>query len=970
MILLNMLSQSREFHAFDANYSLSFAYPKEDEQNGNELEVDLEVDFSNCDEHISEILIKPRDGHAVNPSIIEIDDSGEWNGKLRILTETIEENFGFIITPWLPRDNTDEEYMYDQHIRLPSIRKFNQLIKTAKEGITKENWQNLESMYDNTNPYFLLDFTSDVRRVLQYEAYVEILSEVAGASGEIKTQLSRTRHDFLKNLIIGDSGGSLHKIEDMQDLKEKKKIYDSQDNLEEINIEYSISNCLEELEDEEEFVEIANIIQRLSLVQEYPDLLENHHVELYASYLQFENEELPRHLINELSSTTPAVDYNETLKEAKRAKGGLKETANLWQKLIQPAYNDPRKNLNFVLGRYLHWKARTYTDTDIHTGLPQYLYKAAASFSKESGDKKFHQLSKNNEFFRRGLEYLYTSRYDSAREAFDEALKVASNRSGEWYEQISNSMLSAIQYKTIAEISGDSVEYDSDDENTSIDITDIESQTVKNKISLLNERVELIKSSFSDTHNQADDVIDRLNVEKFKLLADHRISNDRYELALEAIEEIIKIYSELNKDYERNYHIGRRNYIKAVLHEKKANFLDAANKYEKIQENNSYVTSNQQGRFISLRAKTCRTKSHLLEGNVLAASDLIEEIRADTKELRYEAADLAVLIDAIEDYENSNITQIDKALDRLTDSQDEMSFSYFNVTFNYKPALVAVLAAQRYSKSGINDELIEKFIQVGIAESFTPVSSEAMVSEMGLSEIEPATVWRHNLPIYTHRNLERLEIKENSATTADYSDITSKMYSTFEKYLEFIVEYLAKTQSNNWRSLISDNKNKDLSLGDLGSFFQGNDLSDTPIDNIEKIEKSFDHDIIRGKQLVKIRNDISHGHIDKISKEEYETIKQTIINIFEVTGKNAPILLEPTTKNEFGTTQIYSCELYWSRTQKQVSIETHADLQVGKVYFANPSLQSKLQNRDVVPVRDNKFKICEEERVLEAINKS
>lgn len=963
-----MFVQQGQFHSSDASYSVSFSLDDLNGEVGYTLTLELNLTFQTDNQEISKVLIKPREAHTVDPSIIHLDENGKSQAEIRVVAEKQSTELGFELVPWIPRDDPQEGRLYSEHVKLLSAEKLSLCAKALEEGMNEEVWAETSDLYDGDAPYFLLDFTSETRRVLDYKSFVTLMSEFAVADNRYGATVGESRAQFFKNMIIGESGGYYHRIKNYDELREKLDFFAEQKSLAEVDEEYAIWMSLKQLESDGEFERLYSIMKQLQIAEHRPDILSEHQLEFYIAKSKIERENVPIAALNQLSTSADVDDYEAAVENAKIAAESFEETAALWRELLHPALSDSYNELQFILGRYLHWKTRSYTNDDMHLNFAPILYRGAAKFSESVGDEKYRQLSRYNQHLRRGFGNLADGYLTGAEEEFQKALQIATNESGEWFEQKPDLMVTPIQYMTIAEVSGGPIEYDSEEESISLDIQEVESDDLRKKLSLITERIETLQSVFEDVDISIEKTIHSLRAKRNQLLANQRIKAQQYELAIEAIDEIIRLHSEVGSTQKRDRSIGLRKHVSAVLAETQGKFEEAADYYDDVQEQTAYASTEQQQQFHRIRGKTCEAKAALLANNIEEANHLVSEITESVHEVKYEAQDLSVLIDTLGDFQNSEITGIDTALNQISDSKSkDHGMGNLYLSFDYKPALTAVLSAQRLKTKGVDEELLRKFIRVGVAESFTPSSSDDIISKMHLSDISLDTVWRHNLPIYTHRSLERIEIKENSVATGDYSDVASKLLSTFEKYLEVIVEFYGKQQNDDWKSLLTNNPEKDLTLGDLAKFFQSGELEQEPFDRYNDIKRRFDENIFRGMQLVEIRNELDHGHIDKLSEKEYQSLKSIVVNILEITGPETPIVIRPMSRNTFGSSTIYSCELFWSRPQRQASIETEADLNVEEPYFMSPSAQSKLGERDIVHIHHRKMVPCDERRVTESV---
>ncbi|WP_311172672.1 hypothetical protein [Halobellus ordinarius] len=962
-----MFNQQGYLHNLNGEYEISFSLEDITDEDGIELTLDLNISVAAESGDSPKFLIQPREAQAVEPSFVTANEEGDLHTTLKVFSEDDQTELGIQLSPWVP-GNKQEDVRYDlTHISLLSAQKLELCTDVIEKGQQQEVWDRISELYQGNSPDFLFDFTTEARRVLDFKSFVALMSDLSSMNYQYGATIGSTRAQFFKNMMIGDSGGIYHRITSYQDLQRKLELFSKQESLEPVDEDFAIKLALRDLEQDERFEELYEVLNQVQIAEERPNLLYDHQLEFYIAKSQVEEQNLPISAVTELATEAEVEDYDDAIEDAKLGGDTFEETANLWRDLISPSIEYSHQTLQFVLGRYLHWKTRVYTQQDDHLELAPILNYGAAELSTTVGDKKYAQLSKYNQHLRQGFNFLSYGHLSDAINEFEAALSVAINEKEEWYEERSDLMVTPLQYKTLAEVSGGPIEYEFDEnQSLSVDIQEVDSKEIRSKLSLLKERITLLEEAFEGTDISVESAVTNLRAKQFRLLANQRISTRHYELAIEAINEVISLYAQLGDDDERDRAIGFKEHITAVLAETQANFDNAADSYSEVAENSEYVSTEQQRQYHSIRSKICRAKSELLRDDIEKASEILEDIRESVSELKYEAADLSLLIDLLNDFNNTEKSPIDSILANLSEPESEGNRK-LSVSFDYKPAATAILSAQRLKTRGVNEDLLRRFIKVGVAESFTPDNSEEVVSDTGLSEVSIDTVWRNYLPIYTHRNLERIEIKENSSPTGDYSDVASKLFSTFEKYLEVIVEYYGEVHGSSWKEIIAQDPEKDLTLGDLVQFFQMDDFSDVDLEDRDQIAKEFNRNIIRGMQLVKIRNELDHGHIDILSEEEYEEIKSSIVQIFEKTAPQAPIILQPKSHNTFGSAKVYSCELFWSHPQKQASVETQAELNLDSIYFMAPECSQKLGEREIVEIKTENIVPSSERRVVEAV---
>lgn len=960
-----MFSQRANLTTIEGRYSVEFGLQDLDSDDWYEfsplLQLQLESDLL---DH-NELIIKSRDGEAVKPSVIATKPNGEYSSRITVITSDDEKELGFEIVPWI-NDRKKKQYLaYTTHVKLLSPRKL-ELISDIVTDNRDANQirESIESIYEGPFYRKLFNCSTDARRVLDFPTYLELIERFSSINGRYRDRFNRTTAGFFKNMILGDSQGKYHKIGSFEEYEEKREAFNELDALQEIPIEAPLKFVLHDLEEEERFEEMYEIIEALELVTKRPYLLRDHQLEYVIANSKIENSNLPMSAVSELLIDGNPDNYEEAVEAAKRGADTFEEIATLWQQLLAPALKRSSKEIDFVLGRYIHWKTRAYTEEGEHLFLSQLLFRGASEFSKSTNDLKYAQLSQYNYHLRRGFGLLDSDFPDGAAQEFEKALDVASNADQEWYEKRPDLMVIPLQYKTLAEVSGRSIQYDRGGDSLEFEDEEIESEALEAKLSLISERIRLLQAAFSDTNISVEKAAFRLKVEQYKLLQKQRIQAGQYELAIEAIEETIRLQGENGDEAGVRFAIGLRTKVAALLAERQGRFEEAADRYQEISGIEEFASTHASSQFYRIRAKICQAKVALLDEDFEMASQLLESIESTVSETRYEATDLALLVRLLQDFEEGVRTDIDEVWSKLSDYSQRVDWE---ISFDYRPAITAILAAQRLKTLGVDRDLLTGFIRIGIAESFSPESSADVASDTGLLDLNIDDAWRNNLPVYTHQSIGNIEIKEKNSITGDYSDIASRLLATLEKYLEVIVEFHGSQYDSEWKQILTGDDEKELTLGDLTQFFLRAEFSELNLGCHSDVKSQLERSIIRGHSLVKIRNELDHGHIDSLPGDEYQDLKAAAMRIFELTAPEAPIIFRPTSKNSFGTNTVYPSELFWSHPQKQTSIQTKNVLEVGKVYLTSPEHGASLRKRDLCSIDGEDIVRANERRVVEAV---
>lgn len=957
-----MFAQTSQIHEYKGRYTVSFAEKNLTNPSGWNLKVNLKVDY-NEDIGFSRLILRPREGVAITPSIIRIsEDELEAQTEIDIITDSHSQELGFVFWPWLP----DEEHQYETHVTIPSPEKIELCTEAVESGQSEEVHRKIDRQYGEEKRHFsLFEFTTDIRKILDFDTFAKVISDFATINGRYGAQLGRTRAQFFKNMILEQSGGKYHAITSYDDLKRKTQLFDEQESLASVDIDYVLKLVLKETEDEGRLDELATIINEFDIINHHPDILREYQIEFALANHILKHKELSEIAVQQLAISEDVKNYKNAMENAKKGGENSTETAKLWRKLIAPSLDRDRKSLRFVMGRYLDWKARQYGYNDRNLDYIPTLHLAAHKLSTSVGDEKYSQLSAYHHHLRRGFGYLSENHLASAEEAFDQAISIASNETSQWYTARKDLMKTPIMYKTMTEVSGGPIDYEFDEDALTVEFEDDTPDEVKAKLSLIDERIELLQNLFES--DEVDYSIVELRAKRFEILAKHRINSQQFDLAIESFNQVVKLYAQIGRETRRNHFITRRKHVAAGLAETQENFREAADYHESIEEDEKYTNSPEQRQYHRIRAKICSAKADLLNNDTETARQRLNEVSEIANKLKYEASDLSLLIQCVNAYQNNQISEIKSILNAVTAESPEGRTYDLGLKFEYRPAIISVLSAQRLKRRGVDSDLLEMFMRVGFSEAFTPESSESLVSDLGLTDISLDSEWRGDLPVYIHTSLEQIEMKENGVTTGDYSDIAQKLMATLEKYLEVYVEYYGKIYTNNWREIITDEPESDLSLGHLARFFQSGETEDLPLSSRDPVKQVFETTVFDKLHLIQARNELSHGHIDTLPRDDYNALKEAVVEIFEAISEEVPIIIEPQSKNDLGSVALYAVELFWSRPRRRTWLESNAHLEIGEVYFLPP--ESVIQSDEVEIWKASEGDIIKstERRVKEAI---
>ena len=181
------------------------------------------------------------------------------------------------------------------------------------------------------------------------------------------------------------------------------------------------------------------------------------------------------------------------------------------------------------------------------------------------------------------------------------------------------------------------------------------------------------------------------------------------------------------------------------------------------------------------------------------------------------------------------------------------------------------------------------------------------------------------------------------------------------------VEYHAKQITDDWKGLLEVDPDWDLSLGNLFHFFRLDVTDELELTCQETVREVIDNPVFNNTDLVEVRNELAHGHIDRLSENEYAAVKSAVTRIIDATAAEMPVLVTPTSETVLGETRVYSMHLHWSRPQERTWIETKAELEVEQLYFIGPEAIPEDPDVGRWEVPSTNICQCTERRAREAV---
>jgi len=672
-------------------------------------------------------------------------------------------------------------------------------------------------------------------------------------------------------------------------------------------------------------------------------------------YIRKQEKEECKEFVRKVTSEND-IDYTKKKEKLKNTKDDFSSKRKEgWKELIPHSIEKNWDEFLFVFGNFIYWKAMDMIrGRDERNEFVSHLCDHSSVIFEKLEVKPFLNVARYNGHMAKGFMYL-NSNHNFARKKFVDAIKTGEN---DYHRTKALYFKEKINFKI-----------------------EIEKEKFIDAIKAIEKSIEHFKG-FEAKDEVKKSYINRLRGWKWDTKAEKNIREQRFDEAKTQIVKAIKYFSKGKDDKAKEIAIEKKHRIEAVAAENKGDFNGAAEEYEKI--GNKYS---------KIKSKLCRAKSRALNMELEKVKEEIQSIQEIVDTPEYEVNRFALLVEALEDYEKRNITNIQyiynkiSEMDNEEDVEDDRLLNYFG---NYSSSLTMLLSAQRLKKRGLDEDLSDFIVKISLEEALKPQDMSKLLEELDLRETNIKQKWKHYLPTFILNELEKIETTE--ATVGFYRSPLMELYSLLEKFLELMIDFedenypknhlfslnkreyevyldegpitpelRAKFEEKGYKidedaeifeedekRFISQNegedflieidegmlniyakKNKKYAMGDLCRMLSKK-MEDEP-DLIDFLKE----DMIRDKSLVELRNGLAHGRISNITKEEYKKCKNRFISLFKerVKSKKMPVILEVIEENTIHEKPVYLIELKWSDIKKRFWLRCNSKLEKGDYYY-------------------------------------
>lgn len=832
-------------------------------------------------------------------------------------------------------------------LRIPGNNTLRYCYQLLGGGASRSIVASIHNEYDEGRPvYSLYEFIGDARRCLGFEDYVTLLDTLADFNKEFRENLSDTRHRFFKNLILGDSKGSFHRITSVEDYNRKVTFYNTRTDFPEIENETVVQTIIADILDSSSFTDAINgadlTTTALEIMNVSADTISRRDYCLLLSWSVLKNDlQRSRSLIRNRESDDLDGSEYEYYKEIGETADSYAERLNGWEAIL-PKAAESNSDFKYVLANYLYWFA-SHAYHKKFDGLIIATYnKAAATLFNDLEIGIFEQFA---------LFYQYKSLYhvhlerDNIEDAISiawQAAEIAGNASGNWDNTLSNRTVRLL---------GDALAH-----------------RAKNQRSDYREVLETI-DTYINAISQLTDVRDEVQEEtlaelrgwKYDIMARERMTNQQFESAQKYLNEGIKHFAQANMSGAREMLIIRRYILEAYLAELEGNFEESSNHHHStasriedvFPENESWY------RYHTIRAILAEAKAIALGGEYSKAKDRLADIKDKSGYLSYESADLNQVLSAVIDYKEGNLSDLQRhirELDTSSETNDEYFLSFQN---DYTTAFAVIYSAQWLRQHNIEtdvENLLDTLVEITLEEAFVISDTEVVeIEALSIDDISETEQWKAVLPAHVLSNLEDVEMRE-TPDVSDYLSLAKDLLGALELHFEVIAAYYGRIEwDDGWKQKLSETPARGLSIGDLTSFFES--IPDDKVGCSDTIVSLMSAPVFDDNNLVELRNKFVHEHYPNLEEDDYNRIKEQVLDVLQNTIRDVPVVATIESRRELN---YYALRLHWENIPKQTWLEVDTDLDLNEMYYLPADI---VVENATETVSEEQILQCDENRV-------
>jgi len=868
-----------------------------------------EIRLKRMDEGLGAIDVSP-------PKGVSIDEEFSENDCKTVLFSSDSEqqsNESYILVESSSTSPPNEIYIEVPDEEVFRISSFLIDKKNIDKAIEKINYR-----YEgSTTAEALSSFQGDIEEILPFKTYIDVLNIISGYDKRFSDFVNgyEARYGYFRSRAINER--KPYSVDSLSGLAGKLAIYNSKENLQQVQLERLIVRI---------YVELAKRAQnsgynyvKSDIMRLFPDskgeylLLERRSISIAVALLR-------------LSRGKSVAD--ELLSDWKEANGvSLEKTLQ-----SRPFVHDEiESSIQTNTGNFLCATAADLIQNGNHLGIIPILRGAEVDTEGQLNSVCSFLLN-------------HAEAYDILQDCPEQAAKIFDNA----FEVLENS-----DFRDIYLHYGDQVRKLYSGKAKAVIWNSEEIEIVEANLKELIERAESDK-----VPNQ---VIEEIQGWRWEMVAKENLRQGELDLAKDNFSKSEQYFSNSSVDSAKLSVIVQRKSIIAVELELKQQFGDAADVYEEIAEicangMKNYSTAKAFG----IRSRYAEVKKNILNRDLGAASEELNIISERMGASGAETRILNELIKRVEDYMAGDITDRENIEAVIV---GERSGTLPAVKQDYGSTLSILEAAQYMREYGVSENILDPIIKIGLEDGFTPKFPESGINAFTGQEptqeidIDIAEKERQrNLPSQIHYQLEKVKI-DQATSGDDVSGLAVELVRTVEILFAVFFEYYGKNHyGDDWEASIWEAKD-DIGNISLGQFLYsaGDDALPTEekfVDAIESLKSE-----LAGKQnIVHYRNDLGHGSHIKVSRNEYDPLESIVTSFFNDVSRYCPIIIECRQEIEFGW---YLCVVHDGSLTRQMWVQTDSDLAKDEMYYLPPSIN---QSEYLVEVDGSKIEACEAER--------
>lgn len=897
---------------------------------GYQLEGSITGDFHEIDA----LQFNSEEGWIFKPSFIKKDTD------IEVLGSDSEKDISFTITSYTEDDCSIT-------VGFPSLSIMNAVKVCYNKNIAKIPPQ-INRLYDGKESEQLVEFINEISEVVSYNVYINVVEQLADISPKFRHYLRQNIEKQLIGMLTGRWQNDEYSIESYSDIEDRINDFENLKPIQKlsknIGVKDIIKNALSETAKSGSISDIVVLARTLKVYKYHEDILRQYQIDSILAVQLIDGDYSEAwELITQCfapENKDEGDDYQSIKKEALSTDDNNKKRV-LWKNSLPVSSGN--QDIHISVANYLYWTARTKS-YEIETNI--LLYKSACKGFENEGITHMHQHAKFNWNYQTGIKYSNNDEYKQASEALLQAYETGRAVNDQFEHEIPGWIRA---YKKWSSNLSQHYRFNGDYQEGI--------KTIESALEQLSEP----EADVPDENNS--DIVTELRAKKRILEMEQYLVNGDYELALETAVNIIKLNSEIDEG-NQDWAITKRKEIKAIIDETNGDLDAASSLHEDIGKSGSISEPRQD--WHSHRADICKAKSLALDNNYEKAKNRLLKIKERTDKLKREANDLAVVLEAINNYEDNVQRDFQDSLNRLSDNPtSESRTPPMRLEYNYEDPLSVIHSAQWLQTYDADPEVLSMSVEVALRASLIPLhGGESAAKDVGLDDVNIREQWLMELPAPIAQRITQIRL-DTSVPQTDYSGLGSRLYTLLEIYLAIFGEYYGKLKwGSEWRRKLSDrNKTSDMALGDLTNIFN---KCENEIESNEEVAT-----LIEGTNteppVEKLRNDIGHGKTDDVHGKEYEKFQDRVFSIFEESLEDVPVIGKMIETRGKGDFQVELLQLKWWQTQRRIFIQTSAELQENTFYYLPHQPITSSSDNSKIDIDASEIHEVETDRITEKL---